>query len=286
MLLSRDLDATFLPGLPADRPLIMGIVNLTPDSFSDGGRLPTVEAAVAHAQTLLAEGADILDLGGESTRPGADPVPVDEEIARTVPVITALRAAGVAAPISIDTRNAATARAALAAGAVMVNDVSALTHDPEMAGVVAEAGVPVCLMHAKGDPRTMQDDPRYDDVLAEVRDHLAARVAAAEAAGIARHRILIDPGIGFGKTLAHNLALLRGLPALVALGLPVLVGASRKRFIGILGGVDRPDARLGGSVAAALFAAARGARVLRVHDVGQTRQAFSVWQALSRGGQT
>ena len=261
----------------------MGILNVTPDSFSDGGALAGVPAAVGRAAAMAAD-ADILDIGGESTRPGAQPVPQAEEIARTAPVIRAIRAAGIAAPISIDTRNAATARAALAAGADMVNDVSALTHDPAMADVVAEAGVPVCLMHAQGDPRTMQDAPHYTDVVAEVLDYLSGRVEAALAAGIARDRIVIDPGIGFGKTLDHNLTLLRALGAFHALGLPVLLGASRKRFIGTITGVDRPADRLAGSLAIALHAAAAGVQVVRVHDVNETRQALSMWAALNHKG--
>lgn len=258
----------------------MGILNVTPDSFSDGGRDADLAAAVARARAMAAQ-ADILDIGGESTRPGAEPVPVAEEIARTVPVIAAIRAAGIATPISIDTRNAATARAALAAGADMVNDVSALTHDPEMAPLVAEAGVPVCLMHAQGDPRTMQDDPRYDDVVAEVMAALAARRDAALAAGIAADRIVLDPGIGFGKTVAHNLALMRALGRFRDLGHPVLLGASRKRFIGAITGVERPADRLAGSLAAALFGAQQGVHILRVHDVPETRQALALWQALA-----
>ena len=258
----------------------MGILNLTPDSFSDGGRLTDPATAIAAARAM-AMNADILDIGGESTRPGAEPVPVDEEIARTAPVIRAIREAGITTPISIDTRNAATARAALEAGADMINDVSALTHDPEMAALAAEAGVPVCLMHAQGDPRSMQDDPRYGDVVAEVLDWLEARVAAAEAAGIARDRIVIDPGIGFGKTLAHNLTLLRWLSVFHDLGLPVLLGASRKRFIGTISGVETAAERLAGSLAVALHGAGQGVHVLRVHDVAETRQALDLWQALS-----
>lgn len=268
-----------LCGLTLDRPRIMGILNLTPDSFSDGGRLTDPAAAVAAARAMAAD-ADILDIGGESTRPGAEPVPVAQEIARTAPVIRAIRAAGITTPISIDSRNAATARAALEAGADMVNDVSALTHDPEMAALVAEAGVPVCLMHAQGDPRNMQDDPRYGDVVAEVLDWLRARVAAAEAAGIAPARIVIDPGIGFGKTLAHNLTLLRSLSAFQDLGLPLLLGASRKRFIGTISGVERAADRLAGSLAVALHAAGQGVQLLRVHDVAETRQALALWAAL------
>ena len=289
-LLTTDLDAAqrdrlsrqrpALCGLTLDRPRIMGILNLTPDSFSDGGRLTDPAAAVAAARSMAAD-ADILDIGGESTRPGAEPVPVTEEIARTAPVIRAIRDAGITTPISIDTRNATTARAALAAGADMVNDVSALTHDPEMAPLVAEAEVPVCLMHAKGDPRTMQADPRYYDVVAEVLDWLDARAAAAEAAGIARARILIDPGIGFGKTLDHNMTLLRWLSVFHDTGLPVLLGASRKRFIGTVTGVETAGERLAGSLAVALHGAGQGAHVLRVHDVAQTRQALDMWQALN-----
>lgn len=285
MLTLRHLPMPILPGLPnqpLDRPLIMGIVNLTPDSFSDGGRFSGARA-VDHARAMVADGADILDLGGESTRPGAAEVPAPEEIARTEPVIRALRAAGVTVPISIDTRKAAVAQAALAAGASMVNDVSALTHDPDLGAVVAEWGVPVVLMHAQGSPETMQNAPIYTDVVAEVCAHLADRIAAAQAMGIARDRIVIDPGLGFGKTLAHNLALLRGLPALADLGAPVLVGASRKSFIGALTGVAQPDARLAGSLAAALHAAQAGAAILRVHDVAETKQALAVWRALQDG---
>jgi dihydropteroate synthase len=269
-----------LCGVALDRPRLIGILNVTPDSFSDGGRLVGLPSVVAAARAMAAE-ADFIDIGGESTRPGAHPVPVADEIARVVPAILAIREAGVTVPISIDTRNAATARAALAAGADMVNDVSALTHDPEMAGVVAEAGVPVVLMHARGDPRTMQDDPRYDDVVAEVRDWLGERLEAAVAAGIARERIVLDPGIGFGKTLAHNLALLRRLSAFRVLGRPLMVGASRKGFIGTISGVARPADRVAGSLAVALHAAAQGARLLRVHDVSQTRQALALWSALN-----
>jgi dihydropteroate synthase len=211
-------------------------------------------------------------------------VPEADEIARTAPVIGALRDAGV--PISIDTRKAGVAQAALAAGAAMVNDVSAFGHDPAMAGTVARAGVPVVLMHAQGDPATMQADPRYGDVLLDVFDHLAARVAAAEAAGVDRARIVVDPGIGFGKTVAHNLALLRRLSLFHALGLPVLLGASRKRFIGSIGGAADTDDRLPGSLAVALAGAAQGVQILRVHDVGETRQALALWRAVTLGDGT
>ncbi len=267
-------------GLTLDRPRIMGILNVTPDSFSDGGDHLAPATAQEHARAMVAAGAAILDIGGESTRPGAADVPVPEEIARTAPVIAAL-AGG--APISIDTRKAAVAQAALVAGAALVNDVSAFLHDPAMAGAVAAAGAPVCLMHAQGTPQTMQADPRYDDVLLDVYDHLAARVAAAEAAGIARARILVDPGIGFGKTQAHNLALLARLSLFHALGCPILLGVSRKRFIGAIGQAPEPKARMPGSVAVALAGVAQGAQVIRVHDVAETRQALALWQAVTRG---
>jgi dihydropteroate synthase len=285
---AADLPADLSARLTASRPAfaglamaatrIMGILNVTPDSFSDGGRFLDPAAALDQGRRLVAEGADILDIGGESTRPGATPVPEDEEIARVAPVIAALCAGGLSAPISVDTRKAGVAAAALAAGAGVVNDVSALAHDAAMAGVVAGAGVPVILMHAGGPPETMQDDPRYDDVLLDVYDALSARVAVAEAAGIARERIMIDPGIGFGKTVAHNLALVRGLSLLHALGLPVLLGASRKRFIGVLGGDG--DGRMPGSVAVALAGVAQGVQMLRVHDVAATRQALSLWEGI------
>ena len=216
-----------------------------------------------------------------STRPGADPVPVEEEAARVVPVIAALRAEGFALPISIDTRNAAVARAAFDAGADLLNDVSALGHDPASLALAAASGRPVCLMHAQGDPRTMQEAPAYDDVLLDVFDFLEARVAAAEAAGIARTRILVDPGIGFGKTVAHNLALIRGLALFHGLGCGILFGASRKRFIGAIGEAAAPGDRMPGSIAVALEALRQGAQVIRVHDVKETRQAMLVWSALN-----
>lgn len=270
-----------LPELPADRPLVMGILNLTPDSFSDGGTLGGLAEAVARARAMVVAGADILDIGGESTRPGAQVVPVAEEITRTAPVIAAIRAAGITTPISIDTRKAPVAEAALLAGAQMVNDVSALGFDPELARVVAEAGVPLCLMHAQGTPQTMQADPRYADVLAEVYDHLARRIEHAVAQGIAPERLITDPGIGFGKTQDHNLTLLRGLARFHALGAPILLGASRKRLIGTISGVDEAARRVSGSVAVALHAAAQGAQILRVHDVDETVQALALWRALT-----
>ncbi len=271
-------------GLALDRPRIMGVLNVTPDSFSDGGRHLAARDAVARAEAMLAEGADILDIGGESTRPGAEPVPEAEERARVLPVIAALRDAGVTAPISIDTRHAGVAGAAFAAGADLWNDVAALAHEPEGLATAAASGRPVCLMHAQGDPRTMQDAPFYDDVLLDVADFLAARVAAAEAAGIPRARLLVDPGIGFGKTVAHNLTLLRGLALLHGIGCGILVGASRKRFIGTIGGAPTASDRLGGSVAVALEAMRQGVQVVRVHDVKETRQAALLWWALNGPG--
>jgi dihydropteroate synthase len=257
----------------------MGILNATPDSFSDGGLHFLPGACIDAGHAMLAAGADILDVGGESTRPGAIPVPPDEEQRRVLPVIRALAAAG--ACVSVDTRNAATMAAALDAGAAIVNDVSALRHDPAARHSLAPRACQVVLMHMRGTPQTMAGLASYDDVVADVRDELSARVAEAEAAGIARARIIVDPGFGFAKTPAQSLALLRGLPALATLGLPLLVGVSRKGFLGLYGG--EPDARRRGpaSVAAAMFAAMRGAAILRVHDVAETVQALRVWQALT-----
>jgi dihydropteroate synthase len=272
-----------LAGLALDRAQLMGIVNVTPDSFSDGGAFLDPAAALVQATRLAAAGAAILDIGGESTRPGAADVPAADEVARTAPVVGALRAALPGAVLSIDTRKAAVARAALDAGAAIVNDVSGLTHDAALAPLVAAAGVPVVLMHSRGSPRTMQDDLRYDDVLLDVYDHLAARLAAARAAGIAWGRLVIDPGIGFGKTMAHNLALIRRLSLFHTLGVPVMLGASRKRFLGTLSGEEAAGRRVAGSVAAALAGLAQGAQVLRVHDVDETRQAAAVWTALIGG---
>lgn len=259
-----------------DRPRIMGILNVTPDSFSDGGRWLEPEAAVARGVALVAEGADILDIGGESTRPGAATVPVDEELRRVAPVIEAL-ARQVSVPLSVDTRHAAVARAALAAGASIVNDVSALG-DPEMAAVVRKANAGMVLMHMRGTPADMQREPRYDDVVAEVRAYLAARIEAAMAAGIGRAQVVIDPGIGFGKTTAHNLALLGALERLAELA-PVLVGASRKRFIGEITGAPA-DGRLAGSLTVAVWSLMRGAAIMRVHDVAATRAAVTMAGAL------
>ncbi|WP_128515642.1 dihydropteroate synthase [Tabrizicola thermarum] len=267
-------------GLTMDRPRLMGILNVTPDSFSDGGRFLGAEAAVAQA-TAMAMGAEIIDIGGESTRPGAVEVPVDEEIARTVPVIRALRSGRLAAPLSIDTRKAPVAQAALEAGATIVNDVSAFDFDPALGPLVARMAAPVILMHAQGVPATMQDNPLYSDVLLDVYDALAARLARAEALGIDRARIVLDPGIGFGKTLEHNLSLIRGLSLFHGLGCPILLGTSRKRFIGSIGQAPDPQDRAPGSIATALAGIAQGVQIVRVHDVPETRQALWLWQALN-----
>ena len=269
-----------IAGLTLERPRIMGVVNVTPDSFSDGGRYQGTQAAIAHALQLEAEGADILDIGGESTRPGAAPVDVREELRRVLPVIAGL-AGRVRVPLSIDTRKAEVMRRAAAAGVRLINDVSALTHDPDSMRAAQETGLPVVLMHALGDPRTMQDRPHYADVVLDVYDMLAARIADCEAAGIPRERLVVDPGIGFGKTLAHNLALLGSLGIFHGLGCAVMLGPSRKSFIGKLTGAAAGD-RLPGSLAAALLGAAQGVQLLRVHDVAATRQALAVWQG-SRG---
>ncbi len=266
-------------GLAMDTPRIMGILNTTPDSFSDGGLHLSQSAALGRARAMLAEGADLIDVGGESTRPGAKTVDPDEEIARAVPVITEIAAEAV---VSIDTRKARVASAALEAGAAIVNDVSAMEYDPAMGKTVAEAQAPVILMHAQGTPETMQNDPSYADVLLDVYDALSARIAAAEAHGIPRARIMVDPGIGFGKTMAHNLTLLSGLSLLHGLGCPILLGASRKRFIGTLTGTGDAADRMPGSIAVALAAIAQGVQMVRVHDTLATKQALTVWQA-SRG---
>jgi len=264
--------------LKLDRPRVMGIVNVTPDSFSDGGHHFDVDSAVAHGLRLAEEGADILDVGGESTRPGAEEVPVEEELRRVVPVIERLaRETGL--PVSVDTSKPEVMRAAVAAGAGMINDVHALRREGAL-DAAAELGVPVVLMHMLGEPRTMQDDPRYDDVVGEVHRFLAERIFAAEMAGIPRRRIVVDPGFGFGKTTGHNLALLAQLDRFVELGVPVLAGLSRKRTIGELTGRADPLQRVHGSVAAHLIAVQRGARLVRVHDVAATVDALKVWNAV------
>ncbi|SDK43795.1 dihydropteroate synthase [Paracoccus chinensis] len=263
-------------GLSLDAPRIMGIVNVTPDSFSDGGRW-NGDGGLGHGRELIAEGAHILDIGGESTRPGAAAVPVPDEIARTRPAIEALSAE---AAVSVDTRKAEVARAAVAGGAGMVNDVSGFDFDPGMAAAVADTGAAVCLMHAQGLPENMQDDPRYGDVLLDVYDALAERIVRAEAAGIPRDRIVIDPGIGFGKTLEHNLTILRRISLYHGLGVPVLLGASRKRFVGTLGGTETAAQRDPGSLAVTLAAVQQGIQIHRVHDVAGTRQGLALWQAI------
>jgi len=260
------------------RPRVMGILNVTPDSFSDGGRFLDREAALRQGRALVAEGADILDVGGESTRPGAATVSVQEELDRVIPVIEAL-AGELPVPLSIDTSKPEVIEAAVAAGASLINDVAALRR-PGALAAAGEAGVPVCLMHMQGEPGTMQQQPTYRDVVAEVRDFLAGRVAACEAAGIPRDRLLVDPGFGFGKTLAHNLALLRDLPTLHGLGVPVLVGLSRKSMIGALLDGAPVGERLYGSLAAAVLAVERGAAIVRVHDVAPTVQALRIVAAV------
>jgi dihydropteroate synthase len=259
----------------------MGIVNVTPDSFSDGGRFLDPAAAVKHGLQMLEDGADLLDVGGESTRPGSESVPVSEEIRRVAPVIEGL-ASETAAPVSVDTRKAEVARAAIDAGATVVNDVSAGS-DPAMFGVVRDAGCGMILMHMRGDPKTMQDDPRYADVVAEVRAFLRERVDAAMRAGIERECLCIDPGIGFGKTLEHNLALLHDVSALFDLGVPVVVGPSRKRFIGTLTGTEAGD-RLEGTAGAVAWLAARGVHVVRVHDVKEIVRVVRVVDAIAHAG--
>ncbi|HEY1069452.1 dihydropteroate synthase [Thermomonas sp.] len=265
--------------LRLDRPRVMGIVNATPDSFSDGGAYFDAEAAVAHGLRLVEQGADILDVGGESTRPGAQEVPVEEELRRVVPVVERL-AGETALPISIDTSKPEVMRAAVAAGAGMLNDVYGLRREGAL-DAAAALGVPVVLMHMLGEPRSMQEAPDYDDVVGEVHRFLAERIFAAEMAGIARKNIVVDPGFGFGKTTAHNLQLLAQLDRFTELGVPVLAGLSRKRSIGELTGRTEPRARMAGSVAAHLVAAQRGALLLRVHDVAETVDALKVWQAIA-----
>ncbi|UTA53799.1 dihydropteroate synthase [Lysobacter soli] len=265
--------------LALDRPRVMGIVNVTPDSFSDGGAHDTLDAAVAHGLALAEEGADVLDIGGESTRPGAADVSVEEELRRTIPVIERL-ARETSLPISIDTSKPEVMRAAVQAGAGMINDVYALRREGAL-DAAAELGVPVVLMHMQGEPRSMQDAPHYDDVVADVHRFLAERIFAAEMAGVAKKKIVVDPGFGFGKNTQHNLALLAQLERLAELGVPLLAGLSRKRTIGEITGRDAPRERASGSVAAHLIAAQRGAKLLRVHDVAATVDALKVWNAVA-----
>ncbi len=278
------LSAPRLPvaGMAMERPRIMGILNATPDSFSDGGLFHDPSNALAHGQAMIAAGADIIDVGGESTRPGAETVPDEEEAARVAPVIAALRAQG-PTPISIDTRKASVARAAVQAGANLINDVAGFTYDAGLAPFAAEQALPVCVMHAQGDPATMQENPSYDNVLLDVYDFLHERVQTLMALGIPRGRIVVDPGIGFGKTADHNLALLNGLSLFHGLGCPILLGASRKRFIGTIGNAPEPRERMPGSVAVALAGIAQGVQIVRVHDVAETASALALWQAVQRG---
>ncbi len=259
-----------------DRPLVMGIVNVTADSFSDGGRFLDPAKAVAHGERLAAEGADLVDVGGESTRPGAAPVALEDELARVLPVVRALAAKGIA--VSVDTMKPEVMRAAAGAGCAMLNDVNGM-RAPGAAQAAAASGVAICAMHMRGTPETMQADPRYVDVVAEVRDFLAERARALEAAGVRRDRLVLDPGFGFGKNLAHNVALVKGLATIAALGYPVLAGLSRKRMIGEITG-QPPAERTAGSIAAALAAVRNGALIVRVHDVKPTVDALKVWAAL------
>ena len=262
-----------------DRPRIMGIVNVTPDSFSDGGSFADTEAAVAHALALVDAGADLLDVGGESTRPGAQPVTVDEELRRVIPVIEAL-VERCQVPISIDTSKAAVMRAAVAAGAGLINDVFAL-RQPGALDAAADSGAAICLMHMQGEPGHMQQAPNYEDVCGDIARFLTDRILACQFAGIDKKRIAIDPGFGFGKTLQHNLELLARLDSFAVLGCPILVGVSRKRMIAALTGRELINERIHGSVAAALIAVQRGASIVRAHDVAATRDALAVWQAVS-----
>ena len=266
-------------GFTLDVPRIMGIINVTPDSFSDGGESWLLEDALTRGHAMIAAGADMLDIGGESMRPGADPVDEKEEIGRVVPVISALAADGVL--VSIDTRHAEVMRASIAAGARIVNDVTALTGDDDSLAVVADAGVDVILMHMQGEPRTMQVRPSYKDVVKDVYSFLDSRISACKSAGVPKERIAVDPGIGFGKALQHNLALIAHIDTLQSLGTAVVLGASRKQFIGQISDVEEVADRVMGSVASVLAARARGAQIFRVHDVIETRQALSVWEAVA-----
>ena len=269
-------------GLTLDRPRIMGVINVTPDSFSDAGEALKPEDAIERGRAMLDAGADILDVGGESTRPGADPVDAGEEMARVLPVVKGLSELG--ALVSIDTRRAEVMKAAIQAGAKIVNDVTALTGDPESPSVVAESGLPVVLMHMQGEPGTMQENPQYGDAAAEVFDYLKQRVADCGAAGIEASRIAIDPGIGFGKKVAHNLEILNRLDLYRDFGPPVLIGVSRKSFIGKISRDEPPKDRVPGSIAAQLAAFSQGVRLFRVHDVAETRQSLEVWQAIEAAG--
>ncbi len=267
-----------------EEPILMGVVNVTPDSFSDGGEFFDIEKAISHALKLVQEGAQILDVGGESTRPGAEIVSLEEEQARVLPVIEGLKKAGTEALISVDTRNADTMQKALQAGADIINDISALTHDSKSLDVVSEAQVPVILMHMQGIPEVMQEKPKYDDVVQEIFDYLAARIDVCMGAGISRDKIICDPGIGFGKTLKDNLTILKNIKKIQELDCPILLGASRKSFIGKICAQNNieasADQRLAGSLAAAIAGLEQGVQIFRVHDVAETRQAFEVWRSI------
>lgn len=271
-----------IAGLHMNAPRLMGILNVTPDSFSDGGRHNGPARAVTHARLMAEQGADIIDIGGESTRPGAVDVPVEAEIARVEPVIQALNQV-LETPLSIDTRKQPVAQSALTAGAVLVNDVSGFTFDKTLAPYCGQYHVPVCVMHTQGNPQDMQDNPQYDDVLLDVFDFLNAQICMLIEAGIPRHRIVADPGLGFGKSTTHNLALLQGLSLFHGLGVALLVGGSRKGLIRVVGHAADPNDRVPGSLALALAAVAQGAQILRIHDVAETKQALRLWQAIEQG---
>ena len=271
-----------IQGLVFNKPIIMGILNATPDSFSDGGQFDAVEAAERHAKLMQNQGADLIDVGGESTRPGADYVEIDEEIARTAPKINKL-ASILSVPMSIDTRKAAVARAAIDSGAHIVNDVSGFMFDPDLAPYCAAHNIPVCIMHAQGDPKTMQDNPTYDNVVLDVYDFLEQQIARLEQLGLARRQIIADPGIGFGKTLSHNLELLKHIGVFHCLGVPILLGVSRKGMIKTISGAEQAADRAPGSIAVALAARAQGVQIFRVHDVAETKQAFDLFEAVEQG---
>jgi len=272
-----------IAGLDLSAPRIMGILNVTPDSFSDGGRFSAPYEAMIAVREMIAEGCDILDIGGESTRPGATPVSVSDEVGRVIPVLKHLRGEGIKVPVSLDTRKARVAAEGIWAGANMINDVSAMTYDRDMARTVFNTNLSICLMHAQGDPRTMQRAPRYDDVLLDVYDYLEEKADAAEAEGVERGRIVLDPGIGFGMNTQHCLHVLARLSLFHALGCPILLGVSRKSFIGALSGATEPAARLPGSLAVALAAIGQGVQIVRVHDIAKTRQAMTLFMACTKG---
>ncbi|MFZ8880236.1 MAG: dihydropteroate synthase [Paracoccaceae bacterium] len=271
-----------IQGMKFNKPIIMGILNTTPDSFSDGGHFDSLEAAERHGKQMQNQGADLIDVGGESTRPGADYVEIDEEIARTAPKISRL-ASALSLPMSIDTRKAAVARAAIDAGACIVNDVSGFMFDPDLAPYCAAHNIPVCIMHAQGDPKTMQDHPTYDNVVMDVYDFLEQQILRLEQLGLDRRQIIADPGIGFGKTLSHNLELLNHIGVFHSLGVPILLGVSRKGMIKTISGAEQAADRAPGSIAVALAARAQGVQIFRVHDVAETKQAFDLFEAVEQG---